>query len=172
MQKNYDYEVHLGLLHNEIPAKIDLNTGEVKQIHKKVRPKLKEGTRLSMQDNFAKVNCRLLPFFNDVFNNNEIKIIYDMIQMTEFETNALKPLNNDSTIKELSERFNIGKNQVKKYFDNLFRQGVYLQIKVHTDEKKEYWVLNPLIAFKGKLIKESIINFFDNTKIEIYLRNK
>jgi hypothetical protein len=41
-----------------------------------------------------------------------------MIQMAEFDTNALKPLNNDSTIKELSERFNIGKNQVKKYFDN------------------------------------------------------
>jgi hypothetical protein len=169
MQKNYDYEVQFGLQHHEVPAKIDLNTGEVKQIKKK--PKLPEGKRLSMRDNFAKVETRLLPYFNHVFNNNEISIIYKMIQMSEFETNALKPLNNDTTIKELSDTFNIGKNQVKKYFDHLFKMGVYAQFKIYKDNKKEYWILNPHIAFKGKTGDESIYKQFDGTQIQKYLQN-
>jgi hypothetical protein len=169
MSKNYDYQVQLGLLHNEIPAKVNQETGDVTIIHKK--NKLPEGKRLSMQNYFAKVETRLLPYFNDVFNNNEISIIYKMIQMSEFETNALKPLNNDTTIKELSETFNIGKNQVKKYFDHLFKIGVYAQFKIYKDNKKEYWILNPNIAFKGKTGEESIYKLFEGTQIQKYLKS-
>lgn len=167
MSKKYHYSVQLGLQHHEAPAKINLETGEVTEIHKK--NKLAQGKRLSMQNYFAKVETRLLPFFNNVFNNNEISIIYKMIQMSEFETNALKPLNNNTTLKELSETFNIGINQVKKYLDHLFKMGVYAQMKIYKDNKKEYWILNPFISFKGKTGEDLIYKQFEGTQIHKYL---
>lgn len=171
MPKNYDYEVHLGLKHHEGPAKYDLNTGEFTTIEKK--KKLPDGKKMYITTNFAKTNCEdeLRRYIKDVFNAHEKSIIFEMILMSEYETNALKPLNNNTTLKELSETFKVGINQVKKYFDHLFKMGIYAQFKIYEEDRKEYWILNPILSFKGKTGKENLEKNFKNTKISQHLEN-
>ncbi len=44
-----------------------------------------------------------------------------------------------------------------------------LKVVIYKDNKKEYWILNPHIAFKGKTGDESIYKQFDGTQIQKYL---
>lgn len=168
MPKKYDYEVRLGLQHNESPAKVNEETGDVTIIHKK--NKLPEGKSTFMPDNFTKLNLKILPYLLDVFNPIEIKIILKMIELSEFNTNSLEPLNQDTSLRKLSEIFDVSINRVKKYFEHLYKMGVYAQFKVHTTDRKEFWILNPYISFQGKLIEDSIYLNFRNTQIELYIR--
>jgi hypothetical protein len=168
--KNYDYEVHLGLKHNEAPAKIDLNTGEVIEVKATKKNRLPEGQQLSMQKNFVKLENRLKPFLKENLNTNEMCILYEMIQMIEYKTNSLKPLRDDTSLKELSEIFQVGKNQIKKYLSSLYKLGVYSQHRVYTDHDKEWWVLNPDVAFNGKFGDTQLFNHFKDTRISKYVQ--
>lgn len=173
MPKNYDYQEKISLKHHERPAKIDLNTGEVKEI--KSKNKLPEGKEKYqekfMTDSFSKLNMRVLPFLHESFNSIELKIILKMIELTEFNTNSLNPLNNDTSLRELSKLFDVGINQIKKYLEHLYLMGVFAQFKIYKENKEEYWILSPYISWQGENIDTALKANFKNTKIEKYLRD-
>lgn len=146
---------------HERPAKIDMETGEVTEIADRVN-NIPVGKRVVKQKNFSKINIDVIPILRDNLSNIELGIVLQMIGIAEYNTNSLKPLNNDTTVRELSERFGVGINQVKKNFKNLFDLGVYAQLSIARKDGNEFWILNPYISFKGGTAEDS--NFF-NTQI-------
>jgi hypothetical protein len=161
-----NYTQELKLKHNEVAAKIDKETGEIKEVNK--RPNnFPKGTGVHVMEDFFKMNTSLVLRLKGtkILSMEEIGIITYMAAVSEFNTNSLKPLNNDTTVLELVDIFGIGKNRVNKVLDRLYRLGVYLQIKIYENSDKEYWVLNPNISWKGRTIKDSMFSHFKNTTI-------
>lgn len=169
--KNFDYEETIKLKHDELPAKVNAQTGEVKVIE---RPKnnIPKGKTLFKQTDFAKVNTKTIKFLFDKCSKLEIAIILQMVGMADFNTNSLKPLSDEMSVRDLSKEFNISKNTVTQTFTNLFKLGVYAQFKISKGDIKEYWILNPYVSFKGKLIEDALVANFKDTEIEKYFNNK
>ena len=88
-----------------------------------------------------------------------------MISIADFNSNSLEPLSDELSLRDLSNALNINKNKVRLITNKLYKYGVYLSIKVYENHEKEYWVLNPSISWKGRLIKDSIFEHFKNTII-------
>lgn len=162
----FDYEQTIKLKHNEIPAKINKTTGEVREI-KKRRNNLPEGKTILKQENFAKINVKTIPYLIEECSKVELAIILQMVGKAEFNTNSLKPLSNETTVRELAEEFNISKNDVKRTFEHLYSLGVYASLKICKADSKEMWILNPYISFKGKLTDDALVANFKDTKIGI-----
>lgn len=161
-----DYSQTFTLKHDEAPAKIKKRTGEVVELKK--RPNnIPKGKHVLKQENFAKINVKTIPYLIDNCSKLELAIILQMVGKAEFGTNSLKPLSNDSSIRDLADEFDISKNTVKKTFEHLYSLGVYAQFKVCKGDNKEYWILSPYISFKGKLTDDALVNNFKGTKIEI-----
>lgn len=159
------YTANFKLYDNEIPAKIDLHTGEVKKITRKSN-NLPPGTSKLNYKEFGILNIELTSILEGILTNTEISILFKMISRCYFNTNSLAPLSNQTTIRELSEIFNISKNHVSKIFSKLFKLGVYAQFNISENaQEKEYWILNPYIFWRGRTIKDSIFENFKNTAI-------
>ena len=166
--KNTGYEQVLNLKHHEKAAKINTETGQITELPKRMN-NIPKGKRLVNQKNFSKVNLDVIPLLKNKLSNIELGIVFQMIGLAEYNTNSLKPLNNDTTVRELSEKFGIGINQVKKNFKNLFDLGVYAQLSIAREDGNEFWILNPYISFKGKTAEDSLFDNFSNTQITKYL---
>lgn len=158
------YTTEIKLEDNELPAKINAETGEIKQLKKRTST-IKEGVQIQKFDEFNKVNSRAIRFLESVLNNEELGIVFKMIQRCDYETNVMIPLNDESSYRELAGEFGINKDKVKKTFEKLFNLGVYAQVKVANGLHSEYWTLNPYIAWKGKFIEKAISVYFANTII-------
>ncbi|HPQ79869.1 MAG TPA: hypothetical protein PLG47_05415 [Candidatus Dojkabacteria bacterium] len=165
MQKR-DYEVVIPLKHHEVPAKINKQTGEITEVRKR-RNNLPKDKKLFQQNDFTKVNNKIVGYLSKELSNMELAIVFKMIGMAHFNTNSLKPLSNETSLRDLAETFGISINSVKKSFEKLFDYGVYAQFKIAKNGVKEYWILNPYISFKGRLIDDSIWENFKGTKVEI-----
>lgn len=159
------YTQTIKLKDNELPAKINVETGEVKDVdHKKNN--IPEGKSKLNYDNFSIINNDMLKVLLEECSTTEIKIILHMIYMSNFNSNSLTPLNNETSNSELSRVFNINDKTVKTVFEKLKFLGVYLQLNItEIDGAKEYWVLNPYISWKGKLKSDSLFLTFKNTRI-------
>ena len=162
MKKGYKKTINLS--DKEQAAKVNLETGELTLI-KEFHNKLPEGKSVFELSEFAKLNINAIAVMKEILSKDECFIVLQMIQMTEFNTNSLKPLSDETTQKELSDLFGVGKNQVQKYIKHLFELGVFAQFKISKYGLKEYWILNPYISFKGKTIEDSIFKNFSNTII-------
>ncbi len=149
---------------NEKPAIINLESGELTLI-KEYHNNLPEGKSVFEISSFTKLNTEAITVMKELLTKDECFIVLQMIQMAEFNTNSLRPLNDDTTQKELSELFEVGKNQIQKYIKHLFDIGVFAQFKISKYGLKEYWILNPYISFKGKTIEDTIFKNFSNTII-------
>jgi len=164
-----DYTRQVKLKHNESAAVINKITGEIKEIDY-IPSNIPTDKSLLRYQHFNIVNSDLLKKLTKYFTMEEIGIISYMAAIAEFNTNSLKPLSNETSLRELAEIFNIKKDKIGKILSKLFKFGVYLQIKVHEEELKEYWVLNPNISWKGRLRNDSIYIHFINTDISKLLR--
>lgn len=163
MEKS-NYSVNVQLQHNEQAAKINAETGEIKIVKK--RPNnIPQGKDILKYKEFNKVNSKAIRFLETVLTNEELGIVFKMIQRADFETNVLIPLNDESSYRELAEEFGINKDKVKRVFDKLFSLGVYAQVRVANGLHSEYWTLNPYIAWKGTFIESVISIYFSNTMI-------
>lgn len=158
------YNKTIKLRNNEVAAKLNVETGELTTIKNSVN-NIPSGKSIFSTESFSKLNCNAIPVLRKCFNAHEIAIIFQMIHMSEFHTNCLIPLSNSTTQKELAETFGVGKNQIQKYLTHLFNLGVFAQFKISKYGLKEYWILNPYISFKGKVIEDSIFINFQNTEI-------
>lgn len=161
------YKREIKLENYEVPAKINKKTGEVKEVRYRAN---------NIPDGKSRLDYRKYHISNDlfatrvqnVFTYEEIGIVSYMSSIAEINTNSLKPLTNETSAVELSERFGIDRRKVKKIFDKLFHWGVYLQITYYSyleDAKVTYWVLNPFISWKGNLKDDSLFTHFYDTNL-------
>lgn len=161
------YTKEIKLKHNEVAAKVNVETGEIKEVTK--RPNnIPEGKEKFIADEmFAKNYTKSWNFLLDNLSAVELKIAIKMSVMAEINTNSLSPLDNNTTIRELSEFFDIGINGVKKVFKHLMDVGVYASFKYGHYQRGivEEWIFNPYISFKGKLINSDIKELFNKTKV-------
>lgn len=159
------YTTELKLNHNEVPAKINVETGEILTINK--RPNnIPEGKSKLDYNNFSIINNDMLRVLFNECNGNELKVILHMVYMSEFATNSLKPLGDELSYRELGKIFTIDDKTIKTILNRLKYLGVYLQLNItEVDGAKEYWVLNPYISWKGKLKNDSLFHTFANTRI-------
>jgi hypothetical protein len=164
------YTKQITLEHNELPAKISQETGEVTIL--KQRPNnIPEGKSYLNYNKFGMLNIELSKKLEKYFSNTELSIIFKLINRCEFNTNSLKPFNDETSIRTLAEEFNLSTTTVPKVFNKLFDMGVYLQIKISEDSQvNEYWVLNPYIFWRGKLKDDSLFVRFSNTDISKLLK--
>jgi len=160
------YTTQLKLDHNEIPAKINIETGEIKEIRKHVS-NLPDGKSKLDYKRFHMKNDRLASVARDtkLLTYEDLGIIDYMCTISEMGTNSLKPLNSDTPTTIMVEKFGIDKRRIKPLFENLFKLGVYLEITYYSareDREVTYWVLNPYISWKGRIKDDSMFNHFDD----------
>lgn len=158
------YTKEIKLQDNELPAKVNAESGEIKILSK--RPNnIPEGKMIQNFPEFNKINSKAIRFLETILSNEELGIVMKMIQRADYESNVMIPLNDESSYRDIASEFHIGKDKVKKTFSKLFDLGVYAQVRVANGLHSEYWTLNPYIAWKGKFIERAISIYFSNTII-------
>lgn len=164
------YNRGIALNHEEQLCKFNHNTGELKEI-KLPHNNIPEGKSIHKMKDFFKMNSQLMNRLkhSGLLTMEEIGVITYMSTMAEWNTNSLKPLNNDTSTRMLSEIFLINRNKVSKVLDKLFKLGVYMQVKIHKDDIIDYWILNPNISWKGTLANDSLFYHFEGTAINALL---
>lgn len=162
-----DYERLLRLKHNEVAAKVNLETREVTVMKK--RPNNIPDNREVFNPNglFKKSYTKSWLYLSKNLNPFQFRIAFELALMAKANTNSLEPLNDDTTILQLVEKFGISRNKVKPLFKKLFDIGVYGKFEVSDRDcaYKKYWILNPYLSFSGKLIHSGISDLFLGTPI-------
>lgn len=163
----HDYIQEVKLKHNEIPAKINLETGDVTEIVniKKNIPINKNLETFNNNQTFHRCYTESWKLLKTQTSKEEYYVAYQLALKAKAFSNSLEPLCEESTVKLLSEEFNIGINQVTKIFNKLFELGVYGKFEVTEIDRryKKYWVFNPYLSFNGVKIEKGISQLFKNT---------
>jgi hypothetical protein len=159
------YEKLIELNHNEIPAIINVETGEIKQLESKKNniPSGKEVFEPTAL--FKKDYLKTWSFLKRELTPLEYTSAHTLALMAKANTNSLEPLNDETTLKELMEILNVSINKVKPILKKLWLYGVYGKFEVAEVGKlyTKYWILNPYLSFSGKLIESDIADLFKNT---------
>jgi hypothetical protein len=159
------YTKEIKLNDNEIAGRINVETGEVTPLGARPNNLPKDKSKLNYQ-NFGMLNLDISKKLEKYFSNLELAIIFKMINRVEFSSNSLRPFNDETSLRTLSEEFNLSINSVPKVFAKLYEMGVYAQLNICEDsQKKDYWILNPYIFWKGTLKTDSIFKHFAKTDI-------
>jgi hypothetical protein len=164
--KNKYYQETITLNHNELPAKINVESGEVKAIEKRKNnlPRGKEPFGIE-EIGWPKDFTRSLKFLTEVLSPTEMMVVIKMIVAASANTNCIIPFNHSSSLGDLSKEFGTDYRRTKAIFGKLFELGVYGQFLVSERDRPytKYWILNPYLSFAGKLIGTDIKNLFQNT---------
>ena len=159
------YTQTIKLKDNELPAKINVETGEVKEVNHK-KNNIPEGKVKLDYEEFVIVNQKLYNALTILkLNDTEIKLIHHLIGISKFNSNSLEPLHDDLQVRYKDELLNINKSNVNKITQRLFEIGVFLKIEVYTNNLIKYWVLNPYISWKGNLVSDSLKQHFKDCVI-------
>lgn len=168
-KKNYDYEKVVQLKHHEIPAKIDLDTGEITSLYKPNNlPQDRE--QFLANEKFDKhywASHYVWDWLETTLTDLELRVTHKLVRVAKMNTNSLEPLNDDILLADLCKEFNIGKNKVGPMFKKLHTLGIYGKFDVVKESKPytKYWILNPFLAFSGKFIEIGISSMFIGTTI-------
>ena len=164
--KKYMYKHTATLQHNERLLKENQETGEVNYIPHIIPANIPDGkSKLDYQE-FGMLNIKASKVLEKHLSNLELSIVFKMISKCEFNTNSLKPLNNETSIRILAEEFNLSVNTVPKVLKRLYDLGVYMQLQiVENSQENSYWVLNPYIFWRGRLKNDSLFITFSNTDL-------
>jgi hypothetical protein len=165
--KKHDYEVVVKLNHNETPHKLNMETGELIEV-KSRRNNIPEGKELFEPNaKFVKCYYNTWQFMSRYLSSSELGIVIAMVTMADANNCSLKPLDDKTTVAELMDYFDISEKKVKSTFDKLHRLGVYGRFDVSEENKPytKYWILNPYIAFNGKIIESDISRLFTGTSV-------
>lgn len=161
------YEKTFKLKDNEVPAKVNTETGEITELKSRPNNLPNNKEKFDYDEAWTKSYERSWSFLLDNLKPHEIKIALKMSTMTEYSTNSLVPLDDDAQLNFLSETFNVGKNQIKKSLTRLMDIGVYASFRYGHYKRGivTEWVFNPFISFKGKLVDSDLKNLFANTPV-------
>jgi hypothetical protein len=164
---------NLLLNHDETYAKINIDTGEITAFEiksnatdnnmplDKMRVRYKE---------FSVVDTSVLKKIRTIFTPDELSVLIHFITISEFNTNSLKPFGDDLSLRELALLLDIKKDKVKSIINKLFTFGVFMSVKIYKEEAKTYWVLNPNISWKGRLIDKALFYHFDDCMVTKLLK--
>lgn len=157
------YEKTVKLQDYERLCKVDTRTGEVNPFGSSTP--LPDDKRLHKFPSFAKVNERAIKFLETVLSNEELGIVMKMVSRAQYGTNIMLPLNDESSLRQLSDEFGVNRRRIEGIFTKLFKLGVYAQVRVANGVHQHFWTLNPYISWKGRVIEKSIDAYFSNTII-------
>ena len=163
------YTKTISLKDNESAAKVDKETGDIK-IYTSIINSIPIDKELWLKSHtFSKMFTHSWKFLSKKLNSDELKVLVIMVTMANHGTNSMPPLNDSVSMRRLEEHFGIRREKMPKILDNLYRIGCYGKFKVATVEEpyKQYWILNPYISFKGKIIPKDIARLFNGTMVEI-----
>lgn len=161
------YKKTLNLKHHEKPAKIDLQTGEFIEINDRANNIPNNKEVFESKALFAKYYEKTHQFLRRNLSHIEMSVVLELVHMSKMNTNSLEPLNDETTQLEISKIFDLDRRKSKMIFDKLFRLGVYAKFEVYKPEVPytKYWILNPYLSFKGKIIDSDIAKLFKGTMI-------
>lgn len=163
------YERTIKLKDNEAPVILNKDTGEIKEI-RTIFNSMPEGKEHWMKnEKFVKMFSYSWKYLTMRLNSDELKVLVIMTLMVEPGTNALTPLNDEVSMLQLQSVFGIERRKIPNILKKLFDIGVYAKFEVSkiTEGYKKYWILNPYVSFKGRLIDHSIIELFFDTRVEL-----
>lgn len=158
------YKVNLKLKDNELPAKINAETGEVSKVT--INANKNNGMEtFDLMDKFQRTNSNAWRLLETQTNDGEFSLANKLALRARAYTNSIVPLNDETTLKALGEELSVSRNTVKKKIDKLFKLGVLGKFEVYEAHEvhKKYWIFNPYLSFNGKVVKSDIKYLFQNT---------
>jgi hypothetical protein len=174
-RKNFDYERIVELRHNEVPAKVNLETGEVVVIPQSLtKTKLPEGKEVWLPDAmFQKYFPQSWEWLKKHTTKNEYHAAVALGQLAKAYTNSLEPISDSTVLTDLIEITGINKNLISYSMHKLWKLGVYAKFEAYDPSKPytKYWIFNPYLSFNGKLIDSSLSELFKNTYVAMAFRN-
>jgi len=161
------YTRNLKLKDNEVPAKINKETGEIVEVRNEFKSLELTREVFSSKTLFRKTYEDVDRFLIKKLSDAEYKVVMMMALMADAGTNSLKPLDDSTSMRTLEEYFNVDRRRIRAILDKLFSLGVYAKFKIAEVDNpyKNYWILNPYISFKGRVIESDIMKLFNNTII-------
>lgn len=179
------YERTIRLRHDEIAAKKNMRTGEFMEVIKRAN-NIPDNKELHFTTGkYAKFYNEAMNYILEVFSPIELQVIFKMVSMSSMYSNSLRPLNDNTSVADLSKTFGIHRNNVKRILDKVKSHGVYAVFEVDNapisfdpndistfnkeSRQVDYWVLNPFIVFRGKTIDSALVDLFRNTKLTKYV---
>ena len=163
-------EKKVKLNYNESLYKINDDTMEVKEIKDKPN-NIPEGKQIfEPKAVFRKDYTKSWKYLQDKLTPLEMSAAMALALMAKANTNSLEPINDETGVRELSEKINVSVNKVTPVLIKLFELGVYAKFTVAQIDSpyKKFWILNPYLSFSGKLINSDIARLFKGTKIEVH----
>jgi hypothetical protein len=166
------YEELIKFKHNEIPAKINLETGEITELNPR-KNNIPENRKLFLpEENFDKIYYAthyVWEQLEGMLTDLEYRVARKLVSYGSMNNNSLKPLNDKVMMRDLAKEFNVGKNKVGPIFEKLFELGFYANVRVKDErypDTHDFWALNPYLSFAGKTIHVGIISLFEHTPIK------
>lgn len=161
------YTKELKFNHNEIPAAINIETGEIKEFKQFKKKVLKDSSMQYFEHDqpYQRVFTRAWLLLKTQTTDAEFKAANTMALLAKAYTNSLEPLTPESTVKQVAEALQIDRNKVTSIIDKLYKLGVIAKFEVYNRNEvyQNYWVFNPYLSFNGKTIKKEVSTLFDNT---------
>ena len=161
------YNTNVRLADNEVPVKMNIETGEYQVVTK--RPNnIPEGKQIFEPDAvFRKDYTNSWKFLQKNLTPLEFSAAMALALMAKANTNSLEPINDETGVRELSEKINVSINKVNNVIKKLYELGVYGRFSVAKIDVpfKKFWILNPYLSFNGKLIHSDIAELFQGTHI-------
>lgn len=159
-----NYKETIKLEHNEVPAKLNLDTGEF-LIASKAGKRGDDTLGANPIKKFSKRNEQAWEVLETQTSNLEYAVANKLTRYLKMHTNSLDPLNNSTTLTVLSEEFAVSRKSISGIFDKLFRLGVYGKFEVYemNEKYKNYWIFNPYLTSNGKYTKRDVLALFQNT---------
>lgn len=167
------YTETIKLKDNEKPAKVNVETGEVRVLEHKSNniPMGKE--IFEPKAVFRKDYTISWQFLKANLTHVELSAALSLAMMAKMNSNSLEPINDDAVVRDLSEILGISINRVTKVVIRLFELGVFARFQVYDPSKPytKYWLLNPYLSFSGKLIGSDITELFSGTYIALAFKS-
>lgn len=160
-----DYKTEVSLKHNEIAAKINVETGEVKPVNKPRGDSDKTMVKFDLMSVYHRSNPKAWQTLETQTTPLELKVALKLAHFARAYTNSLIPLSDDTTAITLAEQLDIDRRMVAKCIDKLFKLGVIGKFEVYNSNQvhTKYWVFNPYLSFNGSKIKTDVVSLFSET---------
>lgn len=173
-RKNYDYEKKIQLNHNEIPAKINLETGEVIEVKSrniKIEPGKQKWLPKQRFTKYFDYGGEVIDWLEDtgILTDLEARVLGRLMRRAKYGTNSLEPLNDHYAIKLIAEDFNISRNKVAPLLRKFYNLGIYgnFDVKRLDYPYTKFWILNPYLSIKGDKMDSDISKLFEGTVIHL-----
>ena len=173
-KKKFDYEKLVQLKHNEIAAIINVETGDVKEVSnwKPTLPINKEVWQKNVKfKKHFEPSDMIMDWLedNEILTDLELRVLQRLTRRIKFETNSLEPLNDEYAIQSIADEYRVGRNKVTPLLKKFYNLGLYgkFDVKKYNVPYTKYWILNPYLCHKGRLIDSDISKLFEGTLIHI-----